>query len=511
MQRIGHRVWRLIAARAAPADGPVAPRSAAGIEAAWLALGALAAVVPALRMRGFTVDDALISVRYARHLATGLGWRFDAAGPSTDGVTPLPWPVVLAPMARGSALAVLGQAQALGLLAWGVAGAALGRSVGRVSGAPVWARVAALGILALSVPVAAHAVSGMETALATALATGAALMSGRPRAAAVLAGLAASLRPELAPWAVVLATGFSLARAEGAARALLNGALAMVPFAVCSVVRAAAWGRPLPLALLAKPSDLAHGLAYAGAACVVTLVPILVLARRLSRWPIRRAPHSLAIAVAGAAHVGALIAVGGDWMPYARLMVPVVPSLVYASVLADTCARSWAIAARSLLVAALGVVLLVRDGASGAQVGADRAALIARAQPVLAGARRVAALDIGWVSAATEADIVDLAGVTDPAIAALPGGHTSKRVDGTLLVSLEPELLLLYAPEGLGPGGLEAWQDASYPRAVERHLAHDATVAHRFEPVAWLPLSKSGAGYVVLRARNPESSRRPAE
>jgi hypothetical protein len=31
-------------------------------------------------MWGFTVDDALISVRYARHVAAGVGWRFDAAG-----------------------------------------------------------------------------------------------------------------------------------------------------------------------------------------------------------------------------------------------------------------------------------------------------------------------------------------------------------------------------------------------------------------------------------------------
>ena len=29
----------------------------------------------------------------------------------------------------------------------------------------------------------------------------------------------------------------------------------------------------------------------------------------------------------------AIIVVGGDWMPYARLMVPVVPSLAWAAVL----------------------------------------------------------------------------------------------------------------------------------------------------------------------------------
>ena len=67
-----------------------------------------AALGLALWMRGFTIDDALISVRYARHLASGVGYRFNAGGPSTDGVTPLPWPFVLAPFAHAPALVVLG-------------------------------------------------------------------------------------------------------------------------------------------------------------------------------------------------------------------------------------------------------------------------------------------------------------------------------------------------------------------------------------------------------------------
>src|SRR5258708_6042743 len=198
MPRIGHAVRRLLAG-AITWPGP------------WEALGALAAVVPAVWMWGFTVDDALIAVRYARHLTEGLGWRFNVDGPATDGVTPLPWPLVLAPMARGDALTVLARSKALGLATWGATGAALGRAAGRVSGATPWARAGAFATLALSVPVAAHMVSGMETALATSLATSAALLVRRPRALAVVAGLAASLRPEMAPWACVLAVGATIA------------------------------------------------------------------------------------------------------------------------------------------------------------------------------------------------------------------------------------------------------------------------------------------------------------
>ena len=62
----------------------------------WALVFAAVATLSALAMWGFTVDDALISIRYARHLADGVGYRFNPAGPSTDGVTPLPWPFLIA-------------------------------------------------------------------------------------------------------------------------------------------------------------------------------------------------------------------------------------------------------------------------------------------------------------------------------------------------------------------------------------------------------------------------------
>jgi hypothetical protein len=464
--------------------------------AAWTALGGLVALGPALWMWGFTVDDALISVRYARHVGDGIGWRFDAAGPSTDGVTPLPWPLLLVPLARGaSALVVLERAKALGLLAWSAAGALLGRAVGKTA-APAWARVAALATLALSVPVAAHAVSGMETALATSLATCAAVAVGRPRQAAVLAGLAASLRPEMAPWACVLATGAAFAETRDPNRCLGAAAIALGPFVACALIRTLVWGRPAPLALLAKPSDLDHGLRYAGAACVVTLTPLLVLAPAA----VARTPRALVLVLAAFAQVAALVLVGGDWMPYARLMVPVAPSLAYAAVLTGAQAHRAAMAARSVVALALGLTLVARGGTSGRTNGADRASLIARARPWLAPSGRVAALDVGWVSAATEADIVDLAGVTDPEIAVLPGTHTAKHVDARFLMAREPDALLIYAPRGLAPGGLAAWRDAQPAYAVEAHLMAEDVIARRFTPAAWLPLGVAGGGYVLLRA-----------
>lgn len=476
------------------------PLLAGRVRWAWTAAGVLVALGPALWMWGFTVDDALISVRYAHHLAIGQGWRFNAGGASTDGVTPLPWPLLLAPLAHtGDALVALGRAKLLGLASWILAGGVLGDAVGRERAAPAWARAAILAVTGLSVPLAAHSVSGMETALATCLATCAAAGARRPLSAALLAGLATSLRPEMAPWACALGVGLSVASRAGVARVATAAVTTLTPFALCALVRVVVWGRPAPLALWAKPSDLAHGAVYVAAGLVVSVVPILVMAPGLLR-----SPRALAIVVAFAVHLTTVLMLGGDWMPYARLLVPVLPSLAVGGALAAARGGPVATATRCLAGLVLGGWLLVHDHGQGRHVGDDRATLIAAARPWIAPLPRVAALDIGWVGAATEGDILDLAGVTDPVVAALPGGHTSKRVGAMFLLGRAPDALLLYSVGGPPSGRLSEWQSARYPRVVEARLAHDVVVARHFTPAAWLPLGTLGAGYVLLR-KNPEN------
>ncbi|HSO33400.1 MAG TPA: hypothetical protein VLT33_12790, partial [Labilithrix sp.] len=437
MQDIGHRAED---AATGPSPAPSGPR-----RAAFLALGAACALVPAIAMWGFTVDDALIPARYAHHLAAGVGYRFDTNGPSTDGVTPLPWSLLLAPLATGSSLATLLRAKVLGVVAWTIAGAALGARVGVIAAPAVraWLAAASLVVMALAFAIGAWAASGMETGLATALATIAVTRSARPVQVAVLAGLAATLRPELVVWAVAIAAGTSLAApSERRLRdAVVGAAIAFVPFAICAGLRLVFFGRPAPLAVLAKPSDLLHGWVYLGAATLVVLTPLLVCAP-LALW--RARGLALAIVVAFLAHGLAVAGAGGDWMPYARLVVPVAPSLVVAFVeLTKSTKPVWS-AARLAAAGVLGVLLAWRAAPAGRSVYADRADLIARARPALDGARVVAALDIGWASAATEARIVDLAGLTDPSIALLPGGHTSKRVDVSMLLDRGVDTVIVY-------------------------------------------------------------------
>jgi len=447
----------------------------------WAALFAGVAVAGALAMWGFTVDDALISIRYARHLAAGAGYRFNADGPSTDGVTPLPWPFLLAPLARAPALAVLARAKVLDVVLAAASAALVGR---RAADERAPARVTALLAMAACLPLAAWGASGMETPLATLLATSCVFYIDRAPAA-WLAGLAAAVRPELLPWAEVVACGASLARRDRPAAVMRAALFAGAPFAACAVTRRVVFGRFAPLAVLAKPSDLEHGALYAVAALLACALPLLLLAP----GALRRVPGAYqAVAAAFAVHVLAVIAAGGDSMPYARLFVPVLPSVLllhlqFARV--AFCKFFWA---RSVATVALGASIAVVAGPRGRRVMSERAALMRAAEPVLRGDTRVAAVDIGWVSALEpERHVVDLAGLTDPEIAALPGGHTSKHVDGTMLLDRDVSAILLY---------VDPRPDA-YAHAVGSHLARDPVVRSHYALRGVLPLG-ARAGYVVL-------------
>jgi hypothetical protein len=449
--------------------------------------GAIGALVPALAMWGFTVDDALIPLRYAQHLAYGAGYRFNLHGPPTDGVTPLPWALLLVPvvrLAKGDLVSALELVKALGVVATTASGAALGRFVAIRAGDRLAQAAAALVVVAIAYPVGAWAASGMETGIATALATLAVVSFERPYRAAALAGIVATLRPELVVWSLVLGAGAALAKRSSPRALAVISALALGPFVACAVVRLGVFGRPAPLALLAKPSDAAHGLVYAGAASVVVLTPLLALA---PRGLLGASALARTLVLAAIAHVVVVVAVGGDWMPYARLMVPIAPGLALVHVeLSRTSTRACTL--RAVAAIALGIVLAISAAPAGRHVWADRKELIARTRPLLADARTIAALDVGWVGAVSDVHVVDLAGLTDPVIASLPGGHTSKLVDIGMLLDRGVDSVVVYH------------DPASPMRVVEARITRSPLFAERFVHVADVPLGARGASYAIWRA-----------
>lgn len=449
--------------------------------------GAAAAVVPAIVMWGFTVDDALIPLRYAHHIAVGVGYRFDVHGPVTDGVTPLPWAPMLAVLARGHDLVLaLERVKILGIAIWALAAAALGHELSRAS--RTWRHASiALAVVALAFPIGAYAASGMETPIATALATLAATRGGRSRLGAGLAGLGACFRPELVVWALAFTVSSSLGyrgkeTSSSTRRGILTVALAIVPFATCAVIRLVAFGRAAPLSVLAKPSDVHHGATYAFAACVVLLLPVLSFAP-IALW--RASPRGKALAAAFLAHVLVVIAVGGDWMPYARLFVPVAPSLALVFVDVGRVAHALSTGARTIVVLVVGGWVARTAAPAGRHVHDDRKELIAHARPCLSSSSVVAALDVGWAGAATDADVVDLAGLTDPSIAVLPGGHTSKAVDVSMLLERNVDTVLVY----------------STPRIVEQRLLRSPLFHERYWVSVNLAFGGNGASYAIYRRR----------
>jgi hypothetical protein len=374
-----------------------------------------------LALWGFTVDDAWITARVAHHLATGIGHRFNVDGPVVDAVTPLGYAHLLAAFAGTGPLSAFAAARFLGALAWLAAAAWLGRTI--FLGGQRLLRLAPLLLLAISVPIGAWTTSGMETGLVTLLATLA--LAPHPWAP-LAAGLAAAWRPELLPWAMALGIGTALARTRAPLPALFGLSLALSPAALVALTRFAWFGSAMPLAALAKPAGLEDGLRHAASGFLLTALPVFALAPGVAR---RLPPHELAVGVAAFVHLPAVALAGGDWMPSFRLFVPVLPAFAWVGAALAERAATWATLTR--LAVALGLsALLARDvGLSSRNVVEQRLALVDAGRVALAGARRVATLDAGWVGVATRAHVVDLAGVTDPTVAVLPGGHTSKRLD----------------------------------------------------------------------------------
>ena len=458
---------------------------------AFAVFGALLlAAAPLAALRGYTVDDALIIARVAHHIAIGAGYRYNLDGPVVDAVTPLGWAHVIAPFAQDSVLQAFRAAKWLGAVAYLGAVAVLARAVARRAGGAQ--RFLPLLILACSAPLAAWAASGMETGFIVLLCT---LSLAPGRASSVAAGLAAGLRPELIPWAVVIAFGGAVARRERPSGWFLALGLAVAPAFGAAIARGVLFGHAAPLASLAKPSDLDHGAAYAlGAALGTGALPLVCALggyRRLDG-------HARAVALSIAAHWIALLLAGGDWMALYRLAAPLLPALVFVSAALAGVAPLWTTLMRVTAACALSVFVLATTGARAADVGTHRLALIESARQPLAGARCIAVLDVGWVGAASSGAVLDLAGVTDPAVARLPGGHTSKRIPRDLLERrrVDTFVLLLAKGERLR----SPWWSSQFDRAVERRVA---TLARDDEvQSAWLlPLGGTEQHYAVVRFR----------
>jgi hypothetical protein len=451
-------------------------------------LGAVLSAFPMAWLWGFSVDDALITARVATHIAKGFGYRFNTGGPIADAVTPLGFAYVLAPFSRPGTLAAMYFAKWLGAACGVLSAAWLGSFVAVSSGAR--ARFAVLLPLAVSAPFAAWCVSGMETGVVVLLVTVALSTS---RLAGLSAGIAAAWRPELIPFSVALVAGRAFAAEHRARPVVLALVASIAPAIGVALCRKVLFGHAAPLAVWAKPSDAGHGAYYLAVCLLWTGGPVLIASPR-ALW--RLDGDSRAVLAAVGVHCLAIVLVGGDWMALCRLFVPVLPAFfVLAARLAAT-TPPWTTLARSGAAALVSAVLLAGQGPVARGVLEQRLSLIEGARAALTGARKVATVDAGWVGAATDADVIDLAGVTDEFVARLPGGHTSKRLPPRFVENRGVEALILLT----SGAGADDFPGASWDRTVEYRAARQAEELG-FVVALKLELLGTRKKYLVLRPK----------
>lgn len=446
------------------------------------------ALVPIALFWGFSVDDAWIVTRIVEVAKSTGTFSLNPGAPPTDAVTPLGFAQLLFALSAATGLPPLGVARGLGVVAWGATYfvAACWLTHEKVT----FARRTLFGFLAAtSVTGAAWAGAGLETPVIAWILTSGLLLSERSRAlGALLAGMAAALRPDLTPLALLAP---QLYRRRVSERWQLL-ALTVAPTAVVMGIRLSVFGDFLPLGFRAKPPDLSTGLRYALGSIVLS-GPFCFLIAARGRDGRRLGALTLV-------HFLSLILAGGDWMPLFRLSCPLLP---WASVLAIRSSRGrYAVPVAMILSLAGPLLLTVYYRSDATQVIETRGALIEKARPKLAGAARVASVDIGWLSQAVEGNVVDLSGVANPRVARLPGGHTSHRIPSAFLdrERVDAWVVRVWDREpGANPkgqGAPPAPERAVY--AVDRELLRGAEDLG-FVLMGELSIARTGSSYAILR------------
>ncbi|MFQ5599224.1 MAG: hypothetical protein ACE5G2_01580 [Candidatus Krumholzibacteriia bacterium] len=404
--------------------------------------------------RDLVVDDAYITMRFARHLAEGHGLVFNI-GERTEGFTNPLWTLALAGVVRcgGDPLAF---ARITGLLCALATLVLLGHwSLERQNGVPTRASAAVL-LLAVNPAFATWAGSGLETPLFAflLLASVHATSHDHLRRAGAFAALNVLVRPEAAAVPALLVIGAWLTRRTFSRRALVELTLpALVAGLSLLAARHAYYGTWLPNTYHAKviwgiPAAV-RGAEYVlrfavhyGGLFVWSLPFMAGFLLRRGSWEI---PAIVALGL-----LGSTVLLGGDGLPAFRFLVPVLP-LGYL-LLQDV---FFAVASHRRTAQIVGVVCLVALGAHTANaypawrhhrhVMQDFVSIARWLGPRLGPDDSVAVSAIGAIGYHTRARVVDRLGLTNRDVARrrVPGGGAAghEKYDARYVFEQHPTIL----------------------------------------------------------------------
>lgn len=474
-------------------------------------LGLCALVLLARGFWPFTVDDTFISLRYAKHLAEGLGPTWNPGGPRVEGYTTALWTAVLAlPHALGFDALRFAKASGVALMfaAFGLAGL-FAYELGRTLEPRARALAAALpfALLAGYWPLALHAISGMETALAGLLLTAFALVcvrlvrmptARRARSLALLALACMLTRPEALSFCAAAFVLLPFLLAPDARRTVLAhiALYCVLPGALYFVARYAYFGLLFPLSFYVKATGQAR---FAGLSEVELFFEPFVVRR----------PYLALLAVVGAFRVRALYPVLLGLLAFtlffifpahimgfeSRYLMPLVPlfaalfglgtARLASPVLAWLAARAprWAgLAQLALLSAAWALAALPRFPAHEASARTrflDYGAGLSRAHIALADTLRaarlavvrptIALLDVGALAYYSEWFAIDTFGLNDARVA------LSRRADRAYVFAQQPELLVVVSQVGERYEPVFEWEAPLYADALARGYSEVAT------------------------------------
>ncbi len=416
---------------------------------------------------GISLDDPFIGLRYARNMIDGHGLVFNAGDPPVEGYTAYFWIMVAAlGMALGYDPLSFWQFVAL---AYALATLWLTYRLGWRSDRPRSYALVAPALLAVHVSFVSYPMTGMETTFFTFVVTlGAAMVALRAHR-----GVVGALALGSALFLVTLTRfdGIGLAGllmlwilvVDRDLRAFLWAALPLVAgMALYNGWRLAFYGDPLPNTFYAKSSSLVDqirdGLAYltrfalrGGPFLLVVLAPIALFRRahrtvRLSAW-------------LAAGQLAYIVVVGGDWMPYYRFILPILPLLCL--IVQETL---WALIERLSLprllagAAVAGVLLVglvplgastfVRKPPEGSYWHPAEARWLARTATERLPADALIAVEWAGISPYyLDQQVLDIFGLSDKRITSgeFPGTRMGRGITPDFLVSLAPDMVVYTA------------------------------------------------------------------
>jgi hypothetical protein len=481
----------------------------------------LGLLVHALLFYRYTVDDAFISFRYARNLVDGRGLVYNP-GERVEGYTNFLWTIGHALCIRAGCPPEI-VAKGIGLFA------AVGTLILTALLAHAWGHARSpLGAISLilwaaSGAVAVSAMTGLETHLFAFMVVAGITLYSRPvRSARHLAGslvslgLSALLRPD--GLLFLFLTLLHYYATERRHRALWPLGLALLLVLPHPLWRLSYYGTLVPNTFGAKTGggllQTQKGFEYLKGFINEYGKPALYLFAAIAfvRFPLGR-QRGYALTAIGI-YLAYLVYVGGDWIPHYRFLIPIMP-LLYLAVqdgilMLHDAIPPWRGRARHWPTVVLWsfLAVIVYDIANQTKY------LRLHTEMWANGYRHahnyvgnwlernadaddtVALMDIGLVGYLSGVKIIDITGLTDPHIAAAPGGWLKKNYSLDYLFSRQPEFFVLVSSTDYPTEGFAT----SFP--IDRAIFCDPRLIDRYTFVfsrdAYLTRVPHESGYHLL-------------